>query len=180
MVCESHIKSSNRIVMSNVAIAAAVTAYARIHMSKFKNNPDFKLYYSDTDNIVINKPLASDMIGSELGQLKLEHTITKAVFLAPKVYGLITDTGKELIKVKGLMKDAIHNINFDNLQELLVKDATRQLTQEKGYKSLFDANISISSIIYTLKATSNKRQNIYVNGIFDSTKPFKYKDIIKK
>jgi hypothetical protein len=36
MICESNIKSTNRIVMSNVAIAAAVTAYARIHMIYYK------------------------------------------------------------------------------------------------------------------------------------------------
>lgn len=34
----------------NVSIASAITAYARIHMSQFKNNPDFTLYYSDTDS----------------------------------------------------------------------------------------------------------------------------------
>jgi len=36
MICESNIKSSNRIVLSNVSIAVAVTAYARIHMIYYK------------------------------------------------------------------------------------------------------------------------------------------------
>lgn len=30
----------------NIAIGAAITAGARVHMSIFKNNPDFNLYYS--------------------------------------------------------------------------------------------------------------------------------------
>jgi hypothetical protein len=66
----------------NVAIASAITAYARILMSQFKNNNDFKLFYTDTDSIVTNKPLPDSMVGNALGQVKLEHVISKAVFLA--------------------------------------------------------------------------------------------------
>ncbi|OAX30510.1 hypothetical protein K503DRAFT_705180, partial [Rhizopogon vinicolor AM-OR11-026] len=79
----------------NIAIAAAVTAGGRLWMAQFKNNPNYKLYYSDTDSIIIDKPLSDDKIGNNLGQVKLECTIKKAVFLAPKVYGLITKDGKE-------------------------------------------------------------------------------------
>ena len=32
----------------NIGIAAAITAQSRIFMSRFKNNPNLKLYYSDT------------------------------------------------------------------------------------------------------------------------------------
>jgi len=102
----------------NVAIASAITAEARIHMSLFKNNPDFKLYYSDTDSVVINKPLPESMVGNNLGQLKLEYTIKKAVFLAPKVYALITNEGKEIIKVKGLSHKVISKLNFLDLEAL--------------------------------------------------------------
>jgi len=41
----------------NIGIAAAVTAYARTHMSQFKNNSNYNLYYSDTDSIYIDSPL---------------------------------------------------------------------------------------------------------------------------
>lgn len=82
----------------NIAIASAITAYARIKMSIFKNNPNFKLYNSDTDNIVINKPLPEELVGKELGLMKLEHVIKKAVFLAPKVYGIIEENGNEIKK----------------------------------------------------------------------------------
>ena len=67
----------------NVAIASAITAGARVHMSIFKNNPLFNLYYSDTDSAVTDQQLPQDMIGSELGQMKLEYIINKAIFLAP-------------------------------------------------------------------------------------------------
>lgn len=153
----------------NIAIASAITAYARIKMSSFKNNPSYKLFNSDTDNIVINKPLPDEIIGNNLGQVKLEHTITKGVFLAPKVYGLIETNGNEIIKAKGLTKNSIENIKVSHLELLLKKDATKLFTQEKVYKSLFNSEISVLDTAYTLKATSNKRQLIYKNGIFDST-----------
>src|SRR6267142_47480 len=87
----------------SIAIASAITAYARIHMTQFKNNPDFILYYSDTDSIYIDKPLPPEMVDSKsLGKMKLENVLTKAIFLAPKVYYLETVEGKVIYKVKGL------------------------------------------------------------------------------
>lgn len=38
----------------NIAIASSITALARVQMSKYKNNPHFKLFYTDTDSIFIN------------------------------------------------------------------------------------------------------------------------------
>lgn len=32
-------------------LASAITAYARIHMTQFKNNPNYKLYYSPVRGI---------------------------------------------------------------------------------------------------------------------------------
>jgi hypothetical protein len=158
----------------NVAIASAITAEARINMSIFKNNPEFKIYYSDTDSIVTNKPLPDSMVGNALGQVKLEYVITKAVFLAPKVYAIITDEGKEIIKVKGLTNEVISKLNFSDLEALLIKDSSREFNQEKRFKSVINGQITTSDIIYTLKTTSNKRQQIYVNGIFNNTKPYNY------
>jgi DNA polymerase type B, organellar and viral len=55
IVCESNIKATNRLVMSNVAIAAAVTSYARIHMIYYKLLPG--TVYSDTDSIFTTRTL---------------------------------------------------------------------------------------------------------------------------
>lgn len=92
----------------NVAIAAAITGGARIWMSLFKNGnkfikgcPKFNLYYSDTDSVVIDKPLPDYFVGPNLGQVKLEHIVKKAVFLAPKVYALLTTDNELIIKCKG-------------------------------------------------------------------------------
>lgn len=137
---------------TNVAIASAISAYARIHMSQFKNNPLFKLYYSDTDSAVFNCQLPPEYVGEAIGLMKLEHVISKAVFLAPKVYALITENGEQIIKAKGLTKDAIQNITIADYELLLQKDSSRILKQSKFYKSLYQGNISVLDTIYTLKS----------------------------
>lgn len=149
-------------------------------MGQFKNNPNYNLYYSDTDSIIIDKPLPEDKIGNNLGQVKLECTIEKAVFLAPKVYGLITKDGKEIIKVKGVTKDVCDSIHFKDLQDLLYKDSRKDLTQRKWFKSIFAGTISVLDVAYQLKVTNNKRMAEYMfydEAIFSGTQPFNYSDL---
>jgi hypothetical protein len=110
----------------SVIISAAVTSYARIHMSHFKTLKDLTLFYSDTDSIDINKPLPDKYVGKEIGKMKLEHTFNDALFLAPKVYGGITNS-YEFIKIKGLKNP----ISFDELKPILLKNKSIQLSQEK-------------------------------------------------
>ena len=72
----------------SIPIAMATTAYARIHMSKYKNLPGYKLYYTDTDSAFYDKPLPDYLVGDGLGQMRLENVLDEAVFIAPKVYGV--------------------------------------------------------------------------------------------
>jgi hypothetical protein len=72
----------------NISIASAVTAYARIYMSQFKNNHSLafatNLYYSDTDSVYFDNPLPDSFIDSTiLGKMKLEGIWDKALFLSP-------------------------------------------------------------------------------------------------
>src|SRR6266567_3793113 len=129
----------------NISIAAAITGYARIHMSQFKNNDKYNLYYTDTDSVYIDSPLDESLIGSNLGQMKLECICNDAIFLAPKVYSLITET--EIVKkIKGLSSKALNDISFDDLLELINKDTTIEASQEKWYKDISEGNIIIQFI----------------------------------
>lgn len=65
-----NLKNSFRNIKSNVALASAVTSYARIEMMKYKTLSDNDAYYTDTDSIFLSKPLPDEMIGDELGQMK--------------------------------------------------------------------------------------------------------------
>jgi hypothetical protein len=132
----------------NISIAAAVTAYARIHMSQFKNNSLLpNLYYSDTDSVYFDGPLPDSMVDPKrLGALKLEGVYDQALFLAPKVYALKNNgAGAEIIKIKGLTKEAIrnNNITLDTLSILLNKNHKLAFNQIKWFKNLIQANIQV-------------------------------------
>nr|YP_009487229.1 hypothetical protein [Russula abietina]AWB36131.1 hypothetical protein [Russula abietina] len=156
----------------HVGIAAAITAYSRVHMTQFKNNPDFNLYYSDTDSIFIDKPLHDHMVDSKvLGKMKLEYILDKAIFLSPKVYYLETEDGKVIYKAKGLKHEV--ELTKDNFKNLLFKGATLEKFQTKWFKNLSEGHINILEQIYTLKLTENKRKLIYKNNKFIGTTPYK-------
>lgn len=82
------INNIHSFVKSNVALAAAVTSYARIHMIPFKIDPN--TLYTDTDSIFTTKPLDPTLLGiamRELGQMKDElkgQVIEEAYFIGPK------------------------------------------------------------------------------------------------
>jgi hypothetical protein len=151
----------DRLSNVSVALAASVTAYARVYMSQFKNSDKYTLYYSDTDSIDIDKPLDSTLVGAELGMMKLEHIFEEATYLAPKVYGGIVKEDKfpehELIKVKGLKNP----ISFQELKFLSNKDSKLEIGQEKWYRSISKGEITIKEEIYSLTISENKRKLVF-------------------
>ena len=75
-------------IKSNVAIAAAITAYARIKMIPYKLMPG--TIYTDTDSIITTDILSDDCIGKDLGQMKDElsgNIIKEILILGCKQYG---------------------------------------------------------------------------------------------
>jgi len=162
----------------NIAVASAVTAYARIYMSQFKNNPNLpNLYYTDTDSTYFDGPLPDYLVSqTELGKMKLEGIFDKAIFLAPKVYAL-ENKNESIIKIKGLTKDAIKNnhITLDGLELLIDRDYKLTFNQKKWFRSLPGANINILDQIYTLQATISKRELVFnENNKLIGTKPFAF------
>ena len=122
----------------NIAIASAVTAYSRIHMSQFKNNKDLpNLYYTDTDSLYFDKggPISDSQAllvsSTTLGKLKLEGIYDKALFLAPKVYALENKESK-IIKVKGLNNQVLNTLSFSELEILLNRDQSYYLIKKNG------------------------------------------------
>jgi len=81
-------------ILSAVQISCAIAAYARMSINIYKNMPNYIVYYSDTDSIVINKPLNENIIGKELGKWKLEAIIKKGLFVRPKLYAYYTKDDK--------------------------------------------------------------------------------------
>ena len=155
----------------NIAVASFVTAYARIHMSMFKNNDKFKLFYTDTESIAVNKPLDSSFIDPKvLGKMKLEHVVKKAIFLAPKLYCLMTDNNEFITKTRGLSHDI--KLQFEDFENLLFKNSEIIKNQNKWFKSLYQGTIKIDELPYSIKYTDNKRKLIFKDDKLVNTKPF--------
>ena len=131
----------------NISIAAAIAGYARVYMTQFKNNPNIKLLYSDTDSIAVLKALVNDLVdASKLGMLKLEAVFTEALFLAPKLWaGKKVQDGDaiEVIKTRGLKKDLVSFDQFKVISQihrfygseglLAIRDLIKSLVNNKVY-----------------------------------------------
>lgn len=104
---ESNTKYDLSLCNTAVHIAAAITAYARIEINKYKLMYQKYLLYSDTDSLLLTIPLESSLVSAtELGKFKLEGIYDKAYFIAAKCYSLFDYKNKEVkIVMKGLSKD---------------------------------------------------------------------------
>lgn len=157
---------------SAVQIASAITAYARIYIDRFKRDPSLDVYYSDTDSIFCQNPLAADLISNtELGKFKLENRINEAIFLLPKVYMLKTVDDKTIIKCKGLNNQLltdkdIYNIFFNS--ENIIKKFVSHFRRD--FKKF-----TISKQQYDIRITSNllKRNKVIKDGKWVDTSPLK-------
>jgi hypothetical protein len=164
----------------SIAIASAVTSYARIEINKVKLdiiNKGGNLYYSDTDSIVTNIPLEYKLIGNNIGQFKLEHTIYKAFFISNKTYLLkannktiipISIYFNNVIKAKGVNNSNLNLKDFENLYKGVKINSQRT----ESYKDFSDGyvNINIKNILLDGDAYT-KRLKVYENDKWIDTKP---------
>lgn len=165
---------------SSVAISAAITAYARIHMHKLKLDIlglGAQLYYSDTDSIVTNIALPDKLVNSKkLGLLKLEHILKEGIFISNKLYLVkviysVNNKEKLHVKAKGLKSSSLSEIDFRNLLAGFdVDNGIKTFSKthwEQGYVEIIDKEkIRISSDSFT------KREKVFnLSKSWIDTKP---------
>ena len=163
----------------SIPIAAFITARARMHIFDFKNIENNTCYYTDTDSVVLERELNNSLVGREIGKMKLEHFINKGVFLAPKVYSLLTEEG-EITKIKGfsIKEDKNKILKYDNLKNLLNRNEFVVLNHEKWQRNIEKGMIYINKENYTLNITNGKRILIFdENNVFKSTKPINIQEL---
>ena len=171
IVSEEKSDNNFNIPSVSISIASAVVAYGRIKINMLKHLNNVKTYYSDTDSVFTDKVLPKDLVGSKLGQLKLENNIKFGYFIAPKVYCIVTQDNRTICKVKGLKA----NMSFYEFNMILYKNTTITKYQEKWYRKWEEGKIYIRNEIYSLIVTDNKRQLIYDScSKLVSTRPFIY------
>ena len=128
LINDFFINNNNRI--SNLAIAAAISAYARIDIDKIirettRSDSNNVLQYCDTDCVIFSKPLPSNLIGTHLGQMsnviirddqtnsKFEPYIKDLVCFGPKAlsYEVVNSEAQNqpqpqrVVKIQGITSD---------------------------------------------------------------------------
>jgi hypothetical protein len=157
--------TSFRNVKSNVAIAAAVTAYARIEMMELKMlliNLGIKLYYTDTDSFFVDGDIPSYLIGNDLGQLKDELKggyIKKAYFLGIKKYGYIDDQNFTHSVFSGIERNSLI---WNEIEQISQGITIEKPSPARFFKNISDLKININTSL-TTSITFKTRKNILNN-----------------
>jgi hypothetical protein len=145
-------------IKSNVAIAAAVTAYVRIHMIPFKMDPN--TLYTDTDSIFTLKPIDPRLLGNGLGLMKDEMNglvIKEALFLGPKQYGYwYLDQEGNMIEKSVFSGVSRNSLTFGELIKIHEGKEITKLIPNRFYKSFNSLNIDIKDTSITIKKNNNK------------------------
>jgi hypothetical protein len=147
----------NRI--GNVAIAAAITAYARCEIDKYKRIPGLTCYYSDTDCVHLSGPLPKHMIGDKIGMMKNElvdnnytiendskYNYKKGLFLRDKVYSLILHDGTEITKFSGLHRKYIPENCFNLLYDEYIKENGISMLTQMVRRNIQNLDVSLLEI----------------------------------
>lgn len=172
----------NQNLQISLPIAAATTSYARINIHRIKLQAALLgvLLYSDTDSVVCSQPLPDSLLGKGLGQLKLECTADRGIFLAPKVYALknVYEGEKSIgniIKAKGLANT--QGLTFEIFEQLLDLNNSYSSFQTKWFRQPENATIIIKDLSNIMKITTGKRVLITDhNDTFISTTSIQFKD----
>lgn len=157
-------------VQASVGIASAVTSYARIKMHSYKMLcPEGSLCYTDTDSLFTTKEIPSQYISdTEMGLLKLEGIVKKAIFVAPKSYFVEYVSGKVVKKSKGFKSE---NVSEDDYEKA-INDISKNIEYINPFfidKKKFE--IIHKRKVYNFRSVVNKRIKIFdKDGLWASTK----------
>ena len=152
-------------VSNNVAIAAAVTSYARIHMMDFKLNND--VIYSDTDSVILGNSIDSTLIGPELGQMKDELNggyMTECYVLGIKQYGYHYKADGVVNQCSVFAGVPRNSIPFEDFKQLASGQILHRNLPDRFIKSFNDLSINIIPASVTIQANPAKKLvgNIYL------------------
>lgn len=100
----SRLTSLNRLPTdANIMWAANITGYARVKLLEAMEAQGEALAYCDTDSVYSRAPING--LGEGLGQLTDEGVWDESLFIAPKMYRLISAKHGKKVKAKGVPRD---------------------------------------------------------------------------
>lgn len=152
------VKNSYNPIKANVAVASAVTAYARIHMVPFKILES--CYYTDTDSVFTDKPLDIKLIGKELGFMKDElngKIIQEAYFLGIKQYGYSYLDNEKIIEKSVFAGVDRDSLTMKDIKKLVDGGVITRNISNRFFKRLDTLSININSIKITINRRTDKK-----------------------
>ena len=173
---EVHYKKKDEFIEQNdkvnIVIAAFTTAYARLKLYDVLDRLEERVLYYDTDSVIyVHEPGKPDPpLGNYLGQLTDEldsgDYITTFISGGPKNYAYITNNGKSVTKIRGIMLNyaATKKINVDVMRHLVDLHVNchiqEKVTVENPFKITRDKkekNIVTKSMKKDYRIVYNKR-----------------------
>lgn len=120
LITKYHDENSDYLYINNIKLqnycipiwACYITAIARIKIYNYVKSINFDFIYMDTDSIFTNQILENSL---ELGKLKKEYDIQRAIFVRSKLYCVIKKDLKEIKKHKGLPRQSFSYNDFRNM-----------------------------------------------------------------
>lgn len=157
--------SDFKIVKNNVAIASAITAYARIVMRPYKLDPTCA--YSDTDSVFTKDSFRLIEEGKELGQFKDELNgvlIDNATFLGIKQYGYQYQQNNQFIEKSVFAGVPRDSFTSQQILELKNGNTIKSINKLRFYKSFQTLNIKIKEVSIVIKKNNGKTlvENKYI------------------
>lgn len=176
--------SVGKTVKSNVAIASAITAYARIKMIPYKIMDG--AIYSDTDSIITTDKLDDSLIGTELGLMKDElngNIIQEIYVLGCKQYGYwYNDENNTKIERSVWAGITRNSLSFKDIKDLFEGKFLSRVST-RFFRSLQKLSITIKNIKTTISYKPHKilKDNVYQPIKINSVKkPYVYDPKIHK
>ena len=160
-------------VNSNIAIASAVTSYARIHMMDIKLHES--CYYTDTESAFFDdlEPF-KHLLGDELGMFKDElngSVIEEAEFVGIKQYGYwyYDKEGNKVEKsvFAGVTRDSL---SFESIQKIQKGEVLKLEAPDRFFRSLQALNISIRALDLEIRKNNPKllHDNFYYPNVINN------------
>lgn len=147
-------------VVRAVTIAAMVTSQDAIVMNPFLNMADNPCYYTDTDSLFLKYQLEDKHVGTQLGKLSFKGIAKRAYFISPKLYCLVMDDDRVIIKSKGVDNRLLTEQDF----KLLLAGNSVDVNTNKIYTSLKKGNGEFKNIKMKIKPELNNRISYNVNN----------------
>ena len=146
----------------NIAIAAAITACARLRLYEAMEKAGEQLCYVDTDSCIYEDDGKVDIkitTKPQLGEWELEDDIEEFVAIGPKSYAYKTPKGVEIAKCKGFSTDWI---TFDKYDQMVKAHNTKHVYEDLNFKRT-PAGIRTQMLVKELSFVFDKRTIIGVN-----------------